>query len=338
MWTRILIWTLGMGTVLLLVWSWFTRIDETVSMDGAIETASPEAKVTSANEGQIEAVLIHPDQVVRKGDLLFRLSTQDVDVTISGLKAKLLELEQQRQVERNLYGARVGQLEIQAKLHRTVLERLTQLASTGAAQEVQVIERQSTLQETLNAMEVAKKELAKADNILLIQQLETNNAIRELLGKRSENRVLAPVSGTVHTMRFNAAGERVSAGDEMATIVPRLQLLAAVSVPSRVSAPVKKGNSAKLSVDAFPSNDFGELSGTIVSISPNTSISQEVGKDSNYRAMIAIDRALVSSRFPIDQLRPGMGVKAKVKLRERAVITLVFDFLDKAIAPLTQRQ
>jgi multidrug resistance efflux pump len=93
MWTRILIWTLGMGTVLLLVWSWFTRIDETVSMDGAIETASPEAKVTSANEGQIEAVLIHPDQVVRKGDLLFRLSTQDVDVTISGLKAKLVEFK-----------------------------------------------------------------------------------------------------------------------------------------------------------------------------------------------------------------------------------------------------
>ena len=249
-----------------------------------------------------------------------------------------MELEQQRQVERNLYGSRVGQLEIQAKLHRTVLERLTQLASTGAAQEVQVIERQSTLQETLNAMEVAKKELAKADNILLIQELETNNAIRELLGKRSENRVLAPVSGTVHTMRFNAAGERVNAGDEMATIVPRLQLLAAVSVPSRVSAPVQKGNSAKLSVDAFPSNDFGELGGKIVSISPNTSSSQEAGKDSNYRAMIAIDRSLVPSRFPIDQLRPGMGVKAKVKLRERAVITLVFDFLDKAIAPLTQRQ
>jgi len=143
--------------------------------------------------------------------------------------------------------------------------------------------------------------------------------------------LLAPVSGTVHTMRFNA-------GEEMATIVPSLQLLAAVSVPSRVSAPVKKGSSAKISVDAFPSNDFGELSGKIVSISPNTSISQEAGKDSNYRAMIAIDRALVTSRFPLDQLRPGMGVKAKVKLRERAVITLVFDFLDKAIAPLTQRQ
>ena len=338
MWTRILIWTLGMGTVMLLVWSWVTRIEETVSMDGAIETASPEAKVTSANEGQIEAVLIHPDQVVRKGDPLFRLSTQDVDVTISGLRAKLGELEHQREVERNLYGARVGQLEIQAKLHRTVLQRLTQLASTGAAQEVQVIERQSTLQETLNAMEVAKKELAKADNILLIQQLETNNAIRELLGKRSENRVLAPVSGTVHTMRFNAAGERVNAGEEMATIVPQLQLLAAVSVPSRVSAPVKKGSSAKLSVDAFPANDFGDLSGKIISISPNTILSEEAGRDSNYRAIIAIDRALVPPRFPIDQLRPGMGVKAKVKLRDRAVITLVFDFLDKAIAPLTQRQ
>ena len=150
--------------------------------------------------------------------------------------------------------------------------------------------------------------------------------------------LLAPVSGTVHTMLINAAGERVKARDEMATIVPSLQLLAAVAVPSRVSAPVRKGSSAKLSVDAFPSNDFGELSGKIVSISPNTSISQEAGKDSNYRAMIAINRSLVPPRFPIDQLRPGMGVKAKVKLRDRAVITLVFDFLDKAIAPLTQRK
>jgi multidrug resistance efflux pump len=338
MWSRILIWTLGMGTMVLLVWSWVTRIEETVSMDGAIETASPEAKVTSANDGLIEAVLIRPDQVVRRGDPLFRLSTQDLDVTIAGLRAKLVELEQQREVERSLFDARIGQLEIQAKLHQTVLERLTQLASTGAAQEVQVIERRSTLQETINAMEVERKELAKSDNILIIQQLEAKNAIKELLGKRSDNRVVSPVNGTVHTMLINAAGERVKAGDEMATIVPRLQLLAAVAVPSRVSAPVRKGSSARLSVDAFPSNDFGELSGKIVSVSPNTSISQEPGKDSNYRAMIAIDRSLVPPRFPIDQLRPGMGVKAKVKLRDRAVITLVFDFLDKAIAPLTQRK
>ena len=138
-------------------------------------------------------------------------------------------------------------------------------------------------------------------------------------------------------MRFNTAGERVQVGDEMATVVPSLQLLAAVSVPSRISAPVKKGSSAKLNVDAFPSNEFGELRGKIISISPNTSLSDEAGKGSNYRAMIAIDRNLAPARFPLAQLRPGMGVKAKVKLRERAVITLVFDFLEKATVPLTQR-
>jgi multidrug resistance efflux pump len=338
MWSRILIWTLGLGTIFLLVWSWSTRIQETVSMDGAIETASPEVKVTSANDGQLEAVLIRPDQFVRKGDPLFRLSNQDVDLTISGLRAKLVELEQQRKVERYLYRARIGQLKIQAKLHRTLLKRLTQLARMGAAQEVQVIERKSTLQETINSMEVARRELAKADNVFLIQRVETKNAMRELLSKRSDNSVLSPVSGTVHAMHFNAAGERVKGGDEMVTIVPQLKLLAVVSVPSRVSAPVKKGSSAKLSVDAFPSNDFGELSGKIVSISPNTNTSQEAGKDSTYRAMIAIDRASVPPRFPVNQLRPGMGVKAKVKLRDRIVITLVFDFLDKALEPLTQRK
>jgi ABC-type multidrug transport system ATPase subunit/multidrug efflux pump subunit AcrA (membrane-fusion protein) len=337
LWTRILIWTLGLGTIVLLVWSWFTRLEETVSMDGGIETATPEAKVTSANDGQIEAVLVRPDQSVHEGDSLFRLSNQDVNVTITGLNNKLAELENEREREHSLYEAKLDQLKTQAKLHRTILEKLTKLADTGAAQDVQVIERQSSLQETLNAMDVAKKEFEKADNILVIQKVETNNAIRELLGKRSDNVVAAPVTGTVHALMFNAAGERVKAGDQMATIVPSLQLLAAVSVPSRISAPVKKGNSAKLSVDAFPSNDFGELSGKIISVSPNTDASQEAGKESNYRAMIAIDRSQVPPRFPIDQLRPGMGVKAKVRLRDRAVITLVFDFLDKAIQPLTQR-
>ena len=339
LWSRILIWTLGLGTIVVLLWSWFTRLEETVSMDGGIETASPEAKVTSANDGQIEAVLVRPDQSVHQGDSLFRLSNQDVNVTISGLKAKLAELGNQRERERSLYTAKLDQLKTQAKLHQAILERLTQLAETGAAQDVQVIERRSSLQETLNAMDVAKKEFEKADNFLVVQEVETKNAISELLGKRSDNTVTAPVSGTVHALLFNAAGERVKAGDEMATIVPSLQLLAAVSVPSRISAPVKKGNSAKLSVDAFPANDFGELSGKIISVSPNTNIdaSQDSGKESNYRAMIAIDRARVPPRFPIDQLRPGMGVKAKVKLRDRAVITLVFDFLDKAIQPLTQR-
>ena len=337
MWTRILIWTLGFGTVSLLIWSWVTRIDETVSMEGQIETASPEAKVASANEGVIEAVLIHPDQIVRRGDALFRLSTKDVNSTIAGLRSKLERLQRQRAVERNLYGTRLGQLQIQAKLHQSILERLTKLAAMGAAQEVQVMERQSSLQETFKSMDAAKGELAKADNALAIQEVETNNMIQELLNKRDDMYVVSPVTGTVHNMRFNTAGERVQVGDEMATVVPSLQLLAAVSVPSRISAPVKKGSSAKLNVDAFPSNEFGELRGKIISISPNTSLSDEAGKGSNYRAMIAIDRNLAPARFPLAQLRPGMGVKAKVKLRERAVITLVFDFLEKATVPLTQR-
>jgi multidrug resistance efflux pump len=199
------------------------------------------------------------------------------------------------------------------------------------------MERQSSLQETLNSIESQKEELAKSDNALAIQEVETRNAINELKSKRSDMLIVAPVSGTVHDMRINASGERVQAGEEVATIVPHLQLLAAVSVPSRISAPVKPGHSARVSVDAFPSNEFGELRGQIISISPTTNTSDDKDKDSSYRAMIAINRRLAPARFPISQLRPGMGLKAKVKLRDRAVITLVFDFLEKLTVPLTQR-
>jgi len=323
--------------VSLLTWSWFTRIDETVSMDGQIETASPEAKVTSANDGLVAQVLVRPHQIVQRGAPLFRLSVSDVNTSISGLEAKLARLDEQRSVEHQLYESRVAQLQILANLHRSILERLTKLAAMGAAQEVQVMERQSSLQETLNSIESQKEELAKSDNALAIQEVETRNAINELKSKRSDMLIVAPVSGTVHDMRINASGERVQAGEEVATIVPHLQLLAAVSVPSLISAPVKPGHSARVSVDAFPSNEFGELRGQIISISPTTNTSDDKDKGSSYHAMIAINRRLAPARFPISQLRPGMGLKAKVKLRDRAVITLVFDFLEKLTVPLTQR-
>ena len=337
-WTRILIWSLGLGTVSLLTWSWFTRVDETVSMSGQIETASPDAKVSSANEGVIEKVLIKPHQTVQRGALMFLLSVKDIDSTINGLKLKLNQLSNQRKVERSLYESKLSKFKIQSNLQRSILERLAKLAALGAAQEVQVMERRSTLQETINSMTIIKEELAKSDNALAIQEVETNNVIRELMNTRDEMTIYAPVSGTVNNMRYNAAGEQVQAGDEMATIVPNLRLLAGVSVPSRVSAPVKRGHAARLSVDAFPSNEFGELKGKVLSISPNTTVGEEKDAGSNYKAIIAINRDQIPKQFPLAQLRPGMGVTAKVKLRDRTVISLVFDFLEKATTPLTQQR
>ena len=337
-WTRILIWTLGLGTVSLLTWSWLTRVDETVSMDGQIETASPEAKVASANQGVIEKVFIKPHQTVQKGATLFLLSATDINSTINGLKVKLKQLAKQRRVERSLYESKLSKLIIQINLQRSILSRISQLASVGAAQEVQVMERQSALQETINSMTEIKEELAKSENALAIQEVETNNSIRELMNTREEFAIHAPVSGTVQNMRFNSAGEQVQAGDEMATIVPNLRLLAGVFVPSKVSAPVQRGQSARLSIDAFPSNEFGELTGTIISVSPNATVSEKTQDVSNYKALIAIDKKQIPKGFPLAQLRPGMGVQAKVKLRDRTVISLVFDFLEKVTTPLTQQR
>ena len=58
----------------------------------------------------------------------------------------------------------------------------------------------------------------------------------------------------------------------------------------------------------------------------------------NTKAIIAINRDQIPKQFPLAQLRPGMGVTAKVKLRDRTVISLVFDFLEKATTPLTQQR
>jgi multidrug resistance efflux pump len=186
--------------------------------------------------------------------------------------------------------------------------------------------------------QVLLAEKAKASTNYRIELNDVNNQLQELQGRSKQFDIQAPIAGTLQRMAVQAKGERVQAGDVLATVVPKEGLIASVQVSSRLAAPITPGKPAEITVDAFPANDFGTLKGEVESISPTTSTPDAKGQAPAYMARIRIPPAGIPARFPAESLRSGMGITARVVLEEKPMISLVFDFVNDLFKPMTERR
>ena len=71
-------------------------------------------------------------------------------------------------------------------------------------------------------------------------------------------------------MRFQNKGERIMPGEEIASIIPKANLIARVNIPSSISAPLERGLEAVVDIDAYPSSDYGSINAILQSYSPMT--------------------------------------------------------------------
>ena len=56
----------------------------------------------------------------------------------------------------------------------------------------------------------------------------------------------------------------------------------------------------------------------------------------NYQAILELDIPDEDSKISISDLRPGMGLNARVKLREKPLISTVFTFFEELFLPLSE--
>lgn len=337
-WSRVLIWTLGAGSVGVLLWSILTRVEETVLLAGEIATERPGVQVSALDPGVITAVKVKPYQAVSAGQVLIAYSDDESDSRLfSQLRRRdLVQLQQAR--EQAIFALRRRQTEDQISLDRNLLRRLIGLRVVGAIQETQVLEKQAQVTKGELTLTSLTEEMLRS-RIQADQQLEEiAQVIRELSAKQKRFAVKSPVSGFVQEMRYQSPGERIQPAEVIGVIVPDQSLKVRVRVPSKLSAPLDVGTSADVDVDAFPAADFGSVRAVVASVSPTTSDGSSQSPEKTYTAELRLIAAQNTHKLKLAALRPGMAVTARVRLREKPVIATVFDFLDNLFDPLTQQR
>ena len=149
--------------------------------------------------------------------------------------------------------------------------------------------------------------------ILLLKQRRA-----EIEGERNFS-LHAPVSGTI-TSVLTAVGKAVGPLEALVTILPEGGgLQAELFVPSRAIGFIEVGQEVKLAYDAFPYQQYGTFTATIVSITRTMLLPEEVDsgfpiEEPVYRVFAAVTLQEVAARGQKLSFRPGMRVDATIVL------------------------
>ena len=238
-WSRVLIWTLGTGSLGIIAWSTLTKVEETIVLAGEITTEKPGVQVTAVDPGTVTGVRVQMHQKVEAGEILITYNDDETDKRLESQLKQKSELEAQQKENQIILSLRRKQAEQRLDLDRNLLQRLEKLLAVGAIQETQILEKKAEIDE----LEITLESLASEQNRTKAQSnqkiIETKQIIRELEAKKERFEVKSPITGFVQELRHQTIGERIRPSDTIGVIVPVQGIKAIVRVPSKLSAPLE---------------------------------------------------------------------------------------------------
>ena len=263
-----------------------TNITEIVTATGKIQ---PEVEVKIAPEvsGEIIEITVKEGQTVQRGQLLMRIKPDSYRAQVESQQAAL-------------NGARSSSVRNRSELQKIEADyrRIQQLYNGGLVSA-------SELNSAKAAYDGARAGLDSA--VAQIQQAE--GALRQINEALSKTVIYSPVTGTISSLT-SRVGERVVgtsqfAGTEVMRIADLDHMEARVNVNENDVVDVKVGDTARISVDAYPDR---EIRGVVREIA-STALTRNLGTQeevTNFEVKISIpDRTI--------RLRPGMSATADIE-------------------------
>lgn len=130
----------------------------------------------------------------------------------------------------------------------------------------------------------------------------------------------APITGTISAVSSLRPGRYLAPSDVAVTIVPgNAPLLAEVWIPNPSIRRVKPALRVRMKLDAYPYQQFGLLSGTLISVDP------DAGDDGNYRAWIRPDGLNLHDTNGLETMRTGLALTAEIEVERRTVMSVLLD-------------
>ena len=289
------------------------------------ERAVTEAKL--AQENRTKEQMFQAEQAWRDRQRAILQTQLQED---SSVKEQLFQAEQalrdrQRgitQTEGELKQATAELDRIQAELKQAQAE-LSRLQAERAQNQAEAQAVQLQNQQKIQQLEVQKTQM----------QAQIDQAEKQIANAKTELKQLAftaPVDGTVLSMSVRNSGEVVQAGQIVAEVAPQnAPLVLNAKLPNREAGFVKTGMEVKVKLDSFPYQDYGIVSGKVISISPDSKPDQQLG--SVYRVEIALDRQAVKDGLQTISFKPGQTATADIVTRRRRIADVLLD-------PLKQMQ
>ena len=150
-----------------------------------------------------------------------------------------------------------------------------------------------------------------------------NRLVKANLQLQYQN-VLAPVNGVVFDPKARTQGV-LGAGERILTLVPMGGLVGQIYVPNKDIGFIKRGQKAKVRVDAFPFQRYGDLEASVEQVAADALPPDQTSNVYRFPVRLRLNRSYLEVQGKKVPLQNGMAITVNLKLREKPVISLVSD-------------
>ena len=347
-WSKALAWTI-IGTASFgFCFAVFARIDEVVLASGELQPLGAERPIKAPFGGIVKEILVREGQAVKTGQALMRFDAEVSEKRAQTLKTQL-KLEVKRfEEESRAIKARVSSLrERKEGLKRALLTEeeiytnIIPLAQQGAFKRTELLRQRNRVEQLESKVAQARANLQEVQAQLLKMEQESLREISDLERQLvevedtlSKEILSSPVDGLVFGLVPSSPGYATSAGEILVNVVPGGVLEAKIFVTNRDVGFLKKGMKAQVRVDAFPYTQFGSLPGTLKSVGTLPIKPDAQNPQPRFPAYIALQRETLRKGRDEFSVSAGQSVQANLILRDKRVISLLTDAVQKALDSL----
>ena len=357
-WMRTVTWALIGSSLFGVAWLALARTEEIVVAPGQLEPIGSVQAIQMPVGGVADQILVQEGDRVKAGQVLMKLDTEaseenrnSLEKTIKLKQEQLTLKEEEKRNTMQMNQEEVVMLENNLALQAEILERYQQLQAAGAFSEVQYLNQQNVVAETRGKLMQSKAERLRQVALLDQQTAQLKSELADLNGRLVQSKVTlryqqlrSPVDGVIFDLKPTSRGFTAQSTQTVMKVVPMGSLEAKVEVPSNKIGfvQVPKGcpedraacMSADISIDSYPSSDFGVLRGKVTRIGSDAlePDPQEQRQELSFPVTIQLDdqqlRLKSGSSLP---LQVGMSLTANIKLRKVSYLQLLLgEFQDKA--------
>lgn len=330
----------------------FISVDVNVQCRGIITTLEKQGMIKNSVYGKILSIKISENAKVQKGDTIIKVDTSEICLSISILKSKInIAMQEANDLETltkltnaNVFNYQpVQTLKYQQDFQRFIsdlryqkseisiinkeFERQKQLYESKVipqAEYDQVNYRFENAQLKYNQLHRNQMSIWQNENQnIKIQLLTLKESLVNLEKERSKCFIIAPSSGYIQNLISVTYGTVLFPNQDICQLSSNSNLVVEMYLsPTDIGMVYLKQNS-KFRIDAFNSNSWGMLSGTVIDIANDISLEQN--QLQGFCVVCSLPKQTLTYNGKTAQVKKGMTLTANLILTQRTLAQLLFD-------------
>ena len=352
-----MIWIITSFLVATMIFISCAKFEEVVKVSGTIRPEENISSVSNAVTGRIKSISYESGQTVTKGQLLLEIDPTQLEAERDSLLSKITEeneklaalygIKESISLGNNIinkdehyeaylrYEVWLNNLEKLANIRKLSKEKYTQENNlpkpmTTVAKIRELESEYLVACNNYDDYDITFRHSVESEIIDLETSLKINNAkLTQVEDSLLFTKVRAPIDGIIQEISVFNEGDWIQSGQQLFNLIPDDEHYTTVklSIPAKQAGKIENGMKVKMRFPGLPYHEFGGTEGTIITIDPDITHSQ------NGEAFFLIKATLENQsltdkkgkRYP---LKVGLQVDARIIISKKTILSYILEKLN----------